>query len=100
MKILVTGGLGFIGHRVVELLEAQVHEIVITDTQTDYGIIPKDELESLILERRTHIKTDRIYRVDVADQASMTWMMRVHKPEAVIHLDSFPRQKVFNINPA
>ena len=100
MKILVTGGLGFIGHRVVHMLEAQGHEIVITDTQTDYGIIPKDELESLISERRKQIKTDRIYRVDVADQASMTWMMRVHKPDAVIHLASFPRQKVVNSNPA
>ena len=100
MKILVTGGLGFIGHRVVHMLEAQGHEIVITDTQTDYGIVPRDELESLISERREHIKTDRIYRVDVADQASMTWMMRVHKPDAVIHLASFPRQKVVNSNPA
>ena len=100
MKILVTGGLGFIGHRVVHMLEAQGHEIFITDTQTDYGIVPRDELESLILERREHIKTDRIYRVDVADQASMTWMMRVHQPEAVIHLASFPRQKVVNSNPA
>jgi nucleoside-diphosphate-sugar epimerase len=60
MKILVTGGLGFIGHRVVQLLEAQGHKIVITDTQTDYGIVPRDELESLILERRTHIKTDEL----------------------------------------
>jgi nucleoside-diphosphate-sugar epimerase len=33
MKILVTGGLGFIGHNVVAHLEAQGHACVITDTQ-------------------------------------------------------------------
>lgn len=100
MKILVTGGLGFIGHHVVCMLEAQGHEIVITDTQTDYGIIPHIELKSLLDERRTYINTDRIYRLDVADQDSMTWIMRVHKPDAVIHLASFPRQKVVNAYPA
>jgi hypothetical protein len=36
---------------VVELLEEQGHEIVITDTQTNYGIVPRDELESLMKAR-------------------------------------------------
>ena len=99
MNILVTGGLGFIGHGVVNLLEAQGHTVVITDTQTNYGIIPRDELESLIAERRQYIKTDRIYRVDVADQAGMTWMLRKHNIDTVVHLASFPRQKVVNANP-
>lgn len=99
MNILVTGGLGFIGHRVVELLEAQAHTVIITDTRTDYGIIPRLELDSLIAERRQHIATDRIYRVDVADQAGMTWMIQTHKIDTVVHLASFPRQKVVNANP-
>ena len=99
MNILVTGGLGFIGHGVVNLLEAQGHTVVITDTQTTYGIIPTAELDSLIAERRQYIKTDRIYRVDVADQAGMTWMIQQHKIDTVVHLASFPRQKVVNANP-
>ena len=99
MNILVTGGLGFIGNRVVGLLEDQGHTVVITDTQTDYGIVPRDELVSLIAERRQYIKTDRIYRVDVADQASMTWMIQQHAIDTVVHLASFPRQKVVNANP-
>ena len=99
MNILVTGGLGFIGHRVVELLEAQAHTVVITDTQTNYGIIPQFELESLIAERRQYIKTDRIYRVDIADQVGMAWMLRKHNIDTVVHLASFPRQKVVNSNP-
>ena len=52
MKILVTGGLGFIGHGVVARLEAQGHEVVVVDCQTDYGIIDQSELNSLVDERR------------------------------------------------
>lgn len=100
MNILVTGGLGFIGHRVVELLEAQGHAVVITDTRTDYGIIPKQEIESLIAERRQRIATDRIYGVNIVDQDGIAWLIRRHQIDTVIHLASFPRQKVVNANPA
>jgi nucleoside-diphosphate-sugar epimerase len=99
MKILVTGGLGFIGHNVVALLEAQGHTCIITDTQTDYGIIPHDELEYIMHERRKKVKTDRIYRVDIVDQDGIDWLVREHCPDTIIHLASFPRQKVVNTNP-
>jgi len=99
MKILITGGLGFIGHNVVAELERQGHTCVITDTQTTYGIIPQAELDCLMAERRTKIKTDRIYRIDVADCNGIDWLVRKHRPSMVIHLASFPRQKVVNANP-
>lgn len=99
MKILVTGGLGFIGHNVVAQLESQGHVCVITDTQTTYGIVPQAELDHLIAERRTKIKTDRIYSIDIADQDGIDWLVREHQPDIVIHLASFPRQKVVNANP-
>ena len=41
-KVLVTGGLGFIGHNVVVKLINDGCDIAIVDTKTDYGIIPKD----------------------------------------------------------
>lgn len=99
MKILVTGGLGFIGHNVVAELEGQGHEVVVTDTQTTYGIIPQEELKYLVAERKKKITTDRIYGIDIADHDGIAWMMRHHKPEAVVHLASFPRQKVVNADP-
>ena len=76
MKILVTGGLGFIGHNVVSMLEAQGHDVVVTDTRTTYGIIPQAELDYLISERRKKIKTDRIYSIDIADLEGMAWLLR------------------------
>jgi len=99
MKILITGGLGFIGHNVVTLLEAQGHTCIITDTQTTYGIIPQAELDYLIAERRRKIRTDRIYRIDIADRDGIAWLIREHSPDTVVHLASFPRQKVVNANP-
>ena len=98
-KILVTGGLGFIGHNVVALLESQGHTCVITDTQTTYGIVPQTELDYLIAERKRKIKTDRIYGIDIADQDGINWLLDLHHPSIVIHLASFPRQKVVNANP-
>ena len=99
MKILVTGGLGFIGHNVVALLEQQGHEVVVIDNQTDYGIIPKAELDYVIGERKSKIKTQHVYKHDI------TWLsagqvMQDHAVDCVIHLASFPRQKVVNANPA
>lgn len=99
MKILVTGGLGFIGHNVVAQLESQGHTCIITDTHTGYGIVPPAELDYLISERRKKITTDRVYRIDIADQDGIAWLIREHRPTVVIHLASFPRQKVVNANP-
>lgn len=97
-KILVTGGLGFIGHKVVNLLEQQGHEVVIVDNLTDYGIIPAKELKWLVEERRKQIKTQFIYKDDIA-WLSMSKIIHEHNIDTVIHLASFPRQKVVNANP-
>ena len=99
MKILVTGGLGFIGHNVVAELESAGHSVVITDNKTTYGIIPQAELDWLISERRKKIATDRIYAIDIDDRDGISWLISQHQPDIVIHLASFPRQKVVNANP-
>jgi UDP-glucose 4-epimerase len=97
--ILVTGGLGLIGHNVVAKLEHAGHRVIVTDIRTTYGFIDQQELDYLVEERRKKIKTDRIYSIDIADQEGINWLMRVHRPDTVIHLASFPRQKIVNVNP-
>ena len=99
MRIVVTGGLGLIGHNVVKKLEQQGHEIAVVDTRTNYGIIPQSEIDYLISERLKIIKTDRLYKIDITDVNGIDWLFEKHKPELVIHLASFPRQKVVNANP-
>ena len=100
-KILVTGGLGLIGHNVVRRLLDQGHEVSITDTQTNYGLVPQDELDYLMGERRAKIpEMDlRTHRIDIADHAGIDWLVKHYQPDTVIHMASFPRQKVVNVNP-
>ena len=97
--ILVTGGLGFIGHNVVAQLESLGHQVIVTDTRTTYGIVPQEELDYLMEERLKKIQTKEIYRIDIADQDGINFLMRKFNPDTIIHLASFPRQKVVNDNP-
>lgn len=97
--ILVTGGLGLIGHNVVAQLEALGHTVVVTDIRTDYGLIPQDELDYLMTERLKKIQTKEIYRIDIADDNGIDFLLRKFNPDTIIHLASFPRQKVVNANP-
>ena len=100
-KILVTGGLGLIGHNVVRRLLDLRHEVYITDTQTNYGLVPQDELHYLIGERCAKIpEIDlRTHRIDIADHEGIDWLVKHYQPDTVIHMASFPRQKVVNANP-
>jgi nucleoside-diphosphate-sugar epimerase len=100
MTILVTGGLGLIGHNVVAKLQARGEEVVIVDTKTTYGIIPQNEIDYLMTERMKKIAPDTpIYAVGIEDADNLDAVFSEHKPEVVIHMASFPRQKVVNANP-
>ena len=48
MKILVTGGKGFIGSKIVEML-CKEHSVTVVDNHDTYGIIAKDKLQKLFL---------------------------------------------------
>ncbi len=101
MKILVTGGMGLIGHNVVNKLQGMGHDVNIIDNCTNYGIIPEDELEYLMSERNKKISPDTIvFMENIADADAMDKAFAKTLPEVVIHMASFPRQKVVNANPA
>ena len=99
MNILVTGGLGLIGHNIVRKLEDQGHNVVVYDNMTNYGIIPWEEINYLIRERKKLIKTNHIHENDILQGSMFDWLLPHHKIEAIIHLASFPRQKVVNADP-
>ena len=102
MKILVTGGLGLIGHNVVKRLQDQSHTVSVVDNQTTYGMIPQSELDYLIGERLKKIKQSplQLYNRDICDRESIDDIFEIEQPDVVIHMASFPRQKVVNANPA
>jgi nucleoside-diphosphate-sugar epimerase len=98
MKFLVTGGAGFIGHNVVRILEQQGHECIVIDTCTDYGFIPKEELNYLVTKRINRIKA-KVRLIDIREGQFVDTIFKTYKPDMVIHMASFPRQKVVEQNP-
>ncbi len=83
MRVLVTGGAGYIGsHTVVELL-TQHHEVVIIDDLSN----AKEE----VLRRIQTIsgKSPIFYRGQVQDEALLTSIFKAHSLDAVIHFAGY-----------
>lgn len=97
MKVLVTGGCGFIGHKVVEQLESLNYEVLVVDNRTTYGSVSQNELYHLIGERTQSFSAD-VVNIDICDFSAL-YKAFEFDPDVVIHLASFPRQKSVDINP-
>jgi len=98
-RILITGGLGLIGHNVVVQLQKKKHHVEIVDVLTTYGSTNRDELEYLYNERIAKLHPDSIlHQVDINNLA-FDDVFANFKPEIVIHLASFPREKAVKANP-
>ena len=79
MRILVTGGAGFIGSAVVRLAIARGYHVVNVDALTYAGC----------LENLDSIKDSPLYafeHVDIRDRAALDATFAKHKPDAVMHL--------------
>ena len=79
MKILVTGGAGFIGSAVVRLAVARGHQVVNLDALT----------YAACLENVASVADDANYafeQVDIRDRAALDRVFETHKPDAVMHL--------------
>lgn len=97
MRILVTGGLGFIGHNVVRLLEELGQEVILTDTLELYPPNDLTEMNTLFKMRTARLKNPTIYNGSIKHCKSI---FEIHKPEIVINLASPSRQQIVNLNPA
>ena len=83
MKILVTGGTGFIGsHTVVELLNAG-YEVVIADNLYNSKAMVVDRIEKITGKRPT------FYELDVTDREGLTALFDKEEIEAVIHFAGY-----------
>lgn len=79
MKVLVTGGAGYIGsHTVVDLLEHDC-EVVVVDNFCNSKPTVIDRVKKITG------KEFAFYRADVCDKAAVEEIFRAEKPEAVIH---------------
>ena len=75
LKILVTGGAGYIGAHTVRLLLEQGHDVTVVD--------------NLSKGYRHNVPAERLHVLDVADTAALAGLMRDKRPEAVIHFAAF-----------
>lgn len=79
MKLLVTGGAGFIGSAVVRLAIGRGHEVVNLDALT----------YAACLENVASVAGSKLYsfeHADIRDRAALDRIFAVHKPDAVMHL--------------
>jgi dTDP-glucose 4,6-dehydratase len=79
MKLLVTGGAGFIGSAVVRLAVARGHEVVNLDALT----------YAACLANVAGAATSSLYRfehVDIRDRAALVRVFAAHNPDCVMHL--------------
>ena len=99
MKTLITGAAGFIGHNVIAMLKERNVDCVGIDTRTDYGFIPKDELDYLMSGRIKRSGYSPLV-VDICDEEKIKSYIGTFDIKCIVHLASFPRQKVVAQNPA
>ena len=89
MKVLVTGGAGFIGSHVVDVLLAAGHQVSIVDNLWAAG---GGRMENVNPQARFH-------KVDVRD-ASLAGIFEEERPEAVCHLAAQHSVKISTDDPA
>tara|TARA_B100000900_G_scaffold222594_1_gene188938 strand:- start:1987 stop:2940 length:954 start_codon:yes stop_codon:yes gene_type:complete len=99
MKILVTGGKGFIGSKIVEMLSAD-HQVTVVDNSDTYNIMSNTELQKLYTwrMRNWNSKNVQIIDGDVLDRLVCLKAFS-HNPDIVIHLATYPRAKIVDNDP-
>ena len=83
MKVLLTGGAGYIGsHTIVEMHEAG-HEVVVVDNFSNSSPKSVARVEKIIGKKVP------LYEADVADAAAMDRIFSEHKIDAVVHFAGY-----------
>lgn len=82
-KILVTGGIGYIGsHTVVELLNRD-YEVVVVDNLSNSKVSVVDRVKAITA------RDFDFYKVDLLDKSNLESIFQKHKIDAVIHFAGF-----------
>lgn len=102
MRILITGGAGFIGHRLTVELTTLGYSILVVDKLTDYGVIPTNEHLSITNQRIQYMSQQKL-RVPIIEDISKPDIARIierYDPNVIVNLAAFSRVKLVESNPA
>jgi UDP-glucuronate 4-epimerase len=83
MKILVTGGAGFIGSHVTERLLRDGHEVCCLDSLHDFY---SPEIKLLNMQPAMRSERFRFIKADISEEKSVEEIFEMFRPELVIHL--------------
>ena len=97
MRILVTGGKGFIGSKIVEELSKE-HDIIVIDNRDNYGIMSDEALKKLYKWRERNWSKVIDIDGDILDRLDCMKAFK-HRPDMVIHLATYPRAKIVEDDP-
>ena len=100
MKILVTGGKGFIGSKIVEMLSQDGHQVTVVDNEDTYGIMSQQELHALYEWRMRNWVTKNVQFIpgDILNRLVCLKAFS-YNPDIVIHLATYPRAKIVDNDP-
>jgi nucleoside-diphosphate-sugar epimerase len=100
MKILVTGGEGFIGSWIVEKLCELKHSVITLDNHDTYnGLIDKNKLKELHNWRQRNWSPKVMKHVGCITDRDKLLSVFHSRPDVVIHLASYPRAKIIHEDP-
>jgi len=88
MKVLVTGGAGFVGSHVVDTLLAAGHEVVVVDNLWEHGGGKRENVDPRA----------RLYELDIRD-AALEKVFEAERPEAICHLAAQHSVKISTDDP-
>ena len=93
MKILVTGGAGYIGSHTVAQLCADGYEVVILDN------LSTSCAESVVRLRKITGKDIPLYKIDIRDKESVKKVLTDERIEAIIHFAAYSLVGESMVNP-
>lgn len=90
-KVLITGGAGFVGSRVVKRFVDAGDSVVIFDTFRQY-IVPSPDLPppNLMLRLRDMIQKIEIVRGDTLNKDHLRRALNAFKPDVIVHMAALP----------